>query len=365
MKIENLEPRQKKIYFLLLKINKLASQAYLGTIFTLGQDENPDRFQQAANSIRHILGLISRDVNIEFDTTEYKMLIDFFNNILKCRDLQDRYEIEELNIKYINQKKKLKVKITDKPDVLPEIIQENISMLISEWNELNQFFIKTAHYYSETIDEALFYEQFRKFEFIILELFKSSTEIKNNLDDLMNVSEPNDDHIYLLIKYILKPADSHYFFTNLKKPKWFELLKNHNFFKEPKGLDPGSFMIHFFPQMNYLKNIASEKPDEVLQVLSNLQDTQTLILRRAIIECIKNLPIDYVTKTDKILKRITKSPDIALHSILKEICLDLIENSEIDFLEKILKIMFSFKDTSQSSEDLLRFLLTAFNLVLK
>jgi len=88
MKIENLEPRQKKIYNLLLKINKLASQAYLGTIFTIEQVENPDRFQQAANSIRHIIGLISRDVNIEFDKTEYKMLIDFFNDILKNQNLQ-------------------------------------------------------------------------------------------------------------------------------------------------------------------------------------------------------------------------------------------------------------------------------------
>lgn len=96
----------------------------------------------------------------------------------------------------------------------------------------------------------------------------------------------------------------------------------------------------------------------MLQVLNDLQDTQNLILRRSIIICIKNLPVDYITKTDKILEKITQSPDIALHSILKEMCLDLIEISEFDFLLKILKTIFSFKDTSQSSEDLLRFLLT-------
>lgn len=358
MEIENLELRQKNIYNLLLKINKLASQAYLGTIFTLEQDENPDRFQQAANSIRHITGLISRDVNIESDKTEYKMLIDFFNAILKWRNYEDKYEVKELNIKYITQKEKLKVKITDKPDVLPEIIQESIGMLISEWYKINQYFIKIAHYNSEIIDETIFYVNFKRFEAIILELFKSSTEIKKKLDELMIVSEPNDDHIQLLSKYILKPADSHYFFTNLKNPKWFDLLKKYNFFTEPKGDDPGSYMIHFFPQMNYLKNIASNIPDRVLQVLNDLQDTQNLILRRSIIICIKTLPVDYITKTDKIIEKITQSPDIALHSILKEMCLDLIEKSELDFLMKILKTIFSFKGTSQSSEDLLRFLLT-------
>ncbi len=77
MEIEILEPRQKKIYNLFLKINKLASQAYLGTIYTLKQEVNPDRFQQAANSIRHITGLISREVNIDYDESEYKKLINY------------------------------------------------------------------------------------------------------------------------------------------------------------------------------------------------------------------------------------------------------------------------------------------------
>lgn len=358
MEIETLEPRQKKVYNLLLKINKLASQAYLGTIFTLKQDVNPDRFQQAANSIRHITGLISREVNIEYDESEYKKLINFFNDILKWQNYGDKYEVEKLNIKYITQKEKLKKKITDKPYVLPEIIQESVSILISEWHKINQYFIKVAHYNSEIIDESIFYVNFKRFEAIILELFKSSTEIKKKLDELIIVSKPNDDHIHLLSKYILKPADSHYFFTNLKNPKWFDLLKKYNFFTEPQGDDPGSFMIHFFPQMNYLKTVASTIPDKVFQVLNDLQNTQNIILRRSIIICIKNLPVDYITKTDKIIEKITQSPDIALHSILKEICIDLINKSEFDFLAKILKTIFLFKGASQSSENLLRFLLS-------
>jgi len=353
-----IEPREKKVYKLLLKINKLASQAYLGTIFTLKLDENPDRFQQAANSIRHITGLISREVNIEYDKSEYEKLIKIFNDILKWQNFEDKYEVEKLNIKYITQQEKLKKKITDKPEVLPRIIQESIGILISEWHKINQYFIKVAHYDSEFIDETIFYVNFKRLEVIILELFKSSTEIKKKLDELMIISEPNDDHIHLLSKYILKPADSHYFFTNLKNPKWFDLLKKYNFFTEPRGDDPGSFMIHFFPQMNYLKNIANNIPNKVLQVLTDLQDTQNLILRRSIIICMKNLPVDYITKTDKIIEKITQSQDIALHSILKEMCLDLIEKSEFDFLMKILKTIFSFKGTSQSSEDILRFLLT-------
>ncbi|MHA1285311.1 MAG: hypothetical protein ACTSQP_22650 [Promethearchaeota archaeon] len=358
MEIENLEPRQKKVYKLLLKINKLASQAYLGTVYTLKQDENPDRFQQAANSIRHITGLISREVNIEYDESEYKKLIKIFNDILKWLNFEDKYEVEKLNIKYITQQEKLKKKITDKPNVLPKKIQESVGILISEWYKLNQYFIKVAHYDSEFVDETIFYVNFKRLEIIILELFKSSTEIKKKLNELMTISKPNDDHINLLSKYILKPADSHYFFTNLKNPKWFDLLKKFEFFTEPQGDKPGFFMIHFFPQMNYLKNVASTIPDKVLQVLNELQNTQNIIIRRSIIICIKNLPVNYITKTEKILEKITQSPDIALHSILKDICIDLINKSEFEFLIKILKIIFSFKGITQSSEDLLRFLLS-------
>ena len=358
MEIGSLEPRQKKVYKLLLKINKLASQAYLGTVFTLKQDENPDRFQQAANSIRHITGLISREINIEYDESEYKKLIKILNDILKWQNFDDKYEVEKLNKKYITQQEKLKKKITDKPKVLPKIIQESIGILISEWHKINQYFIKVAHYDSEFVDETIFYVNFKRLEVIILELFKSSTGIKKKLDELITVSEPNDDHIHLLSKYILKPADSHYFFTNLKNPKWFDLLKKFEFFTEPQNDDPGSFMIHFFPQMNYLKTVASTIPDKVLQVLNDLQNTQNIIIRRSIIICIKNLPVNYITKTEKIIEKITQSPDIALHSILKEICIDLINNSEFEFLIKILKIIYSFKGTTQSSEDLLKFLLS-------
>lgn len=358
MEVEKLEPRQKKIYNLLLKIDKLASQAYLGTIFTLNQNQNPDRFQQAANSIRHITGLISREVNIEYDESEYKMLIKIFNEILKWQKLEDKYEIEKLNIKYITQQEKLKKKITDKPKILPKIIQERVSKLISEWYKINQYFISVAHYNSEKVDERVFYVNFKRLEVIFLELFKPSTEIRNKLDELIQISAPNDDHIHLLSKYILKPADSHYFFTNLKNPKWFDLLKKFEFFTEPQGDDPGSFMIHSFPQMNYLKNIAIINPDKVLQVLTDLQDTQNLIIRRSIIICIKDLPVDYITKTDKIIEKITDSPDILLFSILKEMCIDLIDKSRFEFIIKIIKTMYSFKGTSQSSEALLRFLLS-------
>lgn len=59
-----LSDKQKQIYDLLQGINPLASQAYLGA-FEVLEGNHKNKLPQSANSIRHALRLITRNVKVE------------------------------------------------------------------------------------------------------------------------------------------------------------------------------------------------------------------------------------------------------------------------------------------------------------
>ena len=345
MNIEHLTSYQKEVYGILLKESPLAARAYLGATITYKQEDNPDKFHQIANSLRHISSIFARDIKIERDQEEYGRLLDFFNNYLKENNLDHKYEVSVMTEKYITHLKKLELKVTKDPDILPMISRTYLDNLIKEWLKIHAFFHGIAHYGYEQIDEEKFDINFKKLERILMELFKSSTETLRQLKYLLEINNPEENHLEILKTYLLKPADSQFFFMNLHNANWFDLLKKHNYFCLPKKDESGLLNIHFFPQIHYLKNISETNPDKVIKILQELSNSGKIILFRGIALCILEMPIDNVKNVISIIETMVKTQDITLYSILKKLIFKLIEVNDYEYVLRIIKALFNSKNS--------------------
>lgn len=107
----------------LQKIDKEAANAYIGALIVLKDKENPDRFSQAAHSLREVTALISRKVSIP-------------------------QEIEKscLDKKKDSLRKKLERKFVEEPELIPFPAVEEVKKLIGKWDKLNRYFIAVSHH---------------------------------------------------------------------------------------------------------------------------------------------------------------------------------------------------------------------------
>ncbi|MCD6492458.1 MAG: hypothetical protein J7K36_01445, partial [Archaeoglobaceae archaeon] len=130
----------------LQKIDIEAANAYIGALRVLKDKDNPDRFSQAAHSLREVTALISRKVSIPQEIKED-------NNCSKQ--------------KKENLKKKLERKFVEKPELIPYPAAEEVKKLIKKWSKLhNDYFIPIAHHGKTTTEK--FASRLSEFEAILL-----------------------------------------------------------------------------------------------------------------------------------------------------------------------------------------------------
>ncbi len=124
MSLRNLE---NQVYQELLKINKIAARAFEGALYTFKDENNPDRFSQAANSLRHVISLLIRDLELP-DDEEFNRLKAELLKILEERDLTDSYEIK-LERKGI-MKKKIETLFIEDVNALPDPVKNKVIFVL-------------------------------------------------------------------------------------------------------------------------------------------------------------------------------------------------------------------------------------------
>ncbi len=312
--IKTLNERQKKIYQLLEINQKKNGIAYLGAIRVLKDTMNPDRFHQAANSIRHIGALITRSK----------------------KRRKHSYESKQRNFS-----KKLKAELTEETQFLHQDIIKSIQDLIDRWQILQEYFVPIAHYSEKNFSE--FEENFENFENILSELLKTSKDRKIILEYLLEIENPTQEHVDLLKNAILFPTDAHYFFIKLTSPDWFEILKDNNFFSNPSKKFSKHFTISSWPQANYLISTSHIKSKEVLEIFSDLKDFENFLVFRRLLQCILNMPIDTAKDSIKLINRWARNYMTTVElNFLKKFFIKLIKSSEFNEALKLLEVMFNF-----------------------
>ena len=82
--------------------------------------------------------------------------------------------------------------------------------------------------------------------------------------------KPTDELVEKALASAKKETDRRYFFSRLKNPLWLQPLVERRYLDSPPGpipLPDGSYHFPFWPELEYLKNIVREVPDEVVKVV--------------------------------------------------------------------------------------------------
>ena len=82
-------------------------------------------------------------------------------------------------------------------------------------------------------------------------------------------------------------SDRHYFFSRLKNPRWIQRLSERGCFNSPPGiryLSDDHVQYPFWPELQYLKNVCKDVPNEVIQLVLQLPETDNPRVYESILE---------------------------------------------------------------------------------
>ena len=81
--------------------------------------------------------------------------------------------------------------------------------------------------------------------------------------------KPTDEMIEKALGSVKKEIDRQFFFSRLKNPLWIQPLAERGYFQSPPSvthLEDDSIQFPFWPELQFLKNVAKDAPDEVTRI---------------------------------------------------------------------------------------------------
>lgn len=93
---------------------------------------------------------------------------------------------------------------------------------------------------------------------------------------MKSLSKPTDDLVDKALASVKTDVERHHFFTKLSNPKWLEPLFERGVFDDPPKnvfLGDGYVQFPFWPEFQFLKNVASEVQDTAIEVILSIPQT--------------------------------------------------------------------------------------------
>ncbi len=115
-------------------------------------------------------------------------------------------------------------------------------------------------------------------------------------------TKPTDELIDKALASINKVTARKYFFSHLENPLWLQPLVERGRFKyPPKALrfDDGTIGFPYWPELRYLKNVCTDLPNEVINLVVNLPKVDNPVVYDGILEIALQLPGKYSVKLKK------------------------------------------------------------------
>ena len=123
-------------------------------------------------------------------------------------------------------------------------------------------------------------------------------------------TKPTSEQINRAFGLMRKEFDHEYFFSRLKNPLWIQPLVERGSFESPPKMRklPGGFIqTPVWPELRYLKNVAKDAPDEVLEVVRALPEVDNPRVYDDIIDI--TLQLD-AKRSAKLLSKIRESIEL-------------------------------------------------------
>lgn len=300
------------------------SQWYQGVLIVLSNRYNPDRFSQAANSMREITEkLLKIHIGIKETQPNFRDIIEKISSLM--RDCQNKYgedfnswKGETINNKMPEVMKKIKkyLEESNKPSRKERILKsltssdpmfdeldlniqkERQTILIKLWTDIENI---THHNWRP--DEEEFNTLIKLFESIIIGLFGNVTfEDQKKILSILKLkpserTKKEEDMMFSLIKK--RGANYVLLFKNVKDSSWFPLLKRKNYFEklpDTKSTNDGYVNVPIWRPMQYLINVCKEIPDDVVDVILKLPKTDNPTIYNGIIDIALNIEGTYSIK---------------------------------------------------------------------
>ncbi|MDE0018359.1 MAG: hypothetical protein OXU51_19410 [Candidatus Poribacteria bacterium] len=142
-----------------------------------------------------------------------------------------------------------------------------------------------------------------------------------------------------------------YFFSRLENPLWLKPLAERGCFKHPpkaQRFDDGTVQFPYWPEIQYLKNVCSKKPHEVISLVLDLPDTDNSVVYDGILDIALQLPSEHSVKLkDKILHYTSMERQFGTHRYANLLERWTKENQTAAALE-LAKILIKFAPNRQS-----------------
>ena len=115
-------------------------------------------------------------------------------------------------------------------------------------------------------------------------------------------TKPTDDLVQKALESVKTEVERQYFFSRLKNPHWIEPLKERGFFDHPpkvKELPNGYVQYPFWPEFQFLVNIANEASEQVVEIILEIPQTDNPSFYKDVIDIALNIEASFSIKLKK------------------------------------------------------------------
>ncbi len=270
---------------------------YLGAIYVLQDKHNPERISHAAQSMRELLEKLLRVIDEgavpkKYDFQGMRRGIikrwekdkEHYGGEWKGKKINSHFDktLRRIN-RYVelNQKPTRKEQIQstyEKSDpiayVLGQYIQEEKRKKFFEvWEQFEDL----AHHQSP-LDEDILAECLAAAEQVILELLAPITAPNQQIiKTILSKSDPTESEMNRVLDLVrVSGANYSFFFKKVQDPVWIQALEKRGLFEDPPDGEPdseGQQWFRLWQPLLFLQRVANTAPDQVVEVLANLPET--------------------------------------------------------------------------------------------
>ena len=157
--------------------------------------------------------------------------------------------------------------------------------------------------------------------------------------------KPTDEIVQRALGSVKTDVDRRYFFSNLKNPHWIAPLKKQGFFESSPSVEylpDGYIQFPFWPEMEFLKNVANEASEEVVEITSKIPKTDNSRFYEDLIDIALQVDASISTKLKpKILEYINAEHPI-LHPRFERVLRYWADNGQIESALELTEALVKF-----------------------
>ena len=165
--------------------------------------------------------------------------------------------------------------------------------------------------------------------------------------------KPTDELVQKTLESVRTVSDRMYFFTRLKNPHWIEPLAKRGIFKHPpkvKHVPDGYVQYPFWPELQYLKNVAQEAPEQVIEVILKIPSTNNSRFYEDVIDIALKVDPSHSTKLEARILKYASGKYPFLNPRFEKVLCHWLSNDEVESALELTEVLIEFQPDPQSEE---------------